>query len=87
MTTFGQLLAGLGRDNSASGRKFVRMTVFCLRRRIGRDPQRPDLLLTEARVGYQLETETDNTMNLDAPAPRREGKEDRLDRSSVEPRS
>ena len=87
VVTLGQILAGLGRDDSASGRKFLRTTVSRLRRRIERDPQRPDLLLTEARVGYRLETETDNTMNLDVPAPRRERKEDRLDRSSVEPRS
>ena len=36
--TFGDILAGMGRGDSASGRRALYMTVFCLRRRIERDP-------------------------------------------------
>jgi two-component system, OmpR family, KDP operon response regulator KdpE len=71
VATFGRILAGLGRTDSAAGRRALRASVFRLRRRIERDPQRPDLLLAEAGVGYRLAPETDAEVSLDPPAPRR----------------
>jgi two-component system, OmpR family, KDP operon response regulator KdpE len=73
---FGRILAGLGRADSASGRRALRASVFRLRRKIERDPRRPDLLLTEAGVGYRLASETEDELSLDPPAPRRAGNED-----------
>jgi two-component system KDP operon response regulator KdpE len=58
VVTFGQILAGLGRADSAAGRQAVRLSVFHLRHKIERNPRRPDLLLTEAGVGYRLAAET-----------------------------
>ena len=77
LMTFGGILAGMGRGDSASGRRALYMSVFCLRRRIERDPSRPDLLLTEARVGYRLAPEFANQSNLDASMPERQGNGDR----------
>ena len=75
--TFGDILAGMGRGDSASGRQALYMSVFCLRRKIERDPSRPDLLLTEARVGYRLAPESVVQSNLDIGAPQRQDKEGR----------
>jgi len=77
VTTFGDILAGTGRDDSASGRRALYMSVFRLRRRIERDPSRPDLLLTEARVGYRLAPESVDQSNFDIGAPQRQDKEGR----------
>ena len=49
VATFGRILAGLGRADSASGRRALRASVFRLRRKIERDPRRPDLLLDRGR--------------------------------------
>jgi two-component system KDP operon response regulator KdpE len=76
VATFGRILAGLGRADSASGRRTLRASVFRLRRKIERDPRRPDVLLTEAGVGYRLASEAEDELSLDPPAPRRAGKED-----------
>ena len=76
VATFGRILAGLGRADSASGRRALRASVFRLRRKIERDPRRPDLLLTEAGVGYRLASETEDELSLDTPAPRHAGNED-----------
>ncbi len=70
VATFGRILAGLGRADSTSGRRALRASVFRLRRRIERDPRRPDLLLTETGVGYRLAAETENEPSLDPPTPR-----------------
>jgi two-component system KDP operon response regulator KdpE len=59
LATFGDILAAFGRADSASARRALCSSVFRLRRRIERDPTRPDLLLTEARVGYRLAPEPD----------------------------
>jgi two-component system KDP operon response regulator KdpE len=56
--TFGRILAGLGRADSAAARRALRSCVFRLRHRIERDPRRPDLLLTEAGIGYRLAAES-----------------------------
>ena len=58
VTTFGDILARVGRAGSASSRQALPMSVFCLRRRIERDPKHPVLLLTEARIGYRLAAES-----------------------------
>ena len=71
--TFGDILAGMGRGDSASGRRALYTSAFCLRRRIERDPSRPDLLLTEARVGYRLAPESDAQSYPDASMPERQG--------------
>jgi two-component system, OmpR family, KDP operon response regulator KdpE len=73
VTTFGDILAGVGRAGSASGRQALRMSVFRLRRKIERDPERPDLLLTEAGVGYRLAPESVDHLNFEARTPQREG--------------
>jgi two-component system KDP operon response regulator KdpE len=71
VATFGDLLAGVGRAGSASGRQALRMSVFRLRRRIERDPKHPVLLLTEAGVGYRL-APVDH-LNFHGRPPQREG--------------
>jgi two-component system KDP operon response regulator KdpE len=76
VATFGGILAALGRADSASGRRALLASVFRLRRRIERDPRRPDLLLTEAGVGYRLASETEDELTLDPRLPRRAGSED-----------
>jgi two-component system KDP operon response regulator KdpE len=60
IATFGDILAGLGRPDTARGRRALSLLIFRLRRRIERDPKRPDVLLTEAGVGYRLAPEIDN---------------------------
>ena len=77
VTAFGDILAGLGRADSASGRQALHTSVFRLRRRIEPDPRRPDLLLTEARVGYRLAPESVDQSSHAAGAPRRQDKEAR----------
>jgi two-component system, OmpR family, KDP operon response regulator KdpE len=76
VATFGRILAGLGRADSATGRRALRSSVSRLRRKIERDPRRPDLLLTEAGVGYRLAAETEGESSVEPLTPRREGHED-----------
>jgi two-component system KDP operon response regulator KdpE len=64
--TFGDILATLGRANTASARSALSMLVFRLRRRIERDPKCPDFLLTDPGVGYRLAPESDNYPNPEA---------------------
>jgi two-component system KDP operon response regulator KdpE len=59
VVTFGQILAGLGRADSAGARQALRLCVYRLRQKIERNPQQPALLLTEVRVGYRLAAEAD----------------------------
>jgi two-component system, OmpR family, KDP operon response regulator KdpE len=73
---FGRILAGLGRADSASGRRALRASVFRLRRKIERAPRRPDLLLTEAGVGYRLAAATEDEPDRDLHMPRRAGNVD-----------
>jgi two-component system KDP operon response regulator KdpE len=73
VTTFGDILAGVGRAGSASGRQALRMSVFRLRRRIERDPTHPVLLLTEVGIGYRLAPESADHLNSDTRAPQCEG--------------
>jgi two-component system KDP operon response regulator KdpE len=73
VTAFGDILAGVGRPGSASGRQALCMSVFRLRRRIERDPKHPVLLLTEAGIGYRLAPESVDHLNLEARTPQREG--------------
>jgi hypothetical protein len=47
-----------------------------LRRRIERDPRRPNLLLTEPGVGYRLADESENEQGGELSAPRRAGQEE-----------
>jgi two-component system KDP operon response regulator KdpE len=76
VATFCRILAALGRADSATGRRALRWSIFRLRRRVERDPRRPDLLLTEAGVGYRLAAETEDESSLDPPTPRRLENED-----------
>jgi len=73
VTTFGDILAGMGRAGSASGRQALRTSVFLLRRKIERDPKHPVILLTEAGVGYRLAPESVDHLNFEARSPHREG--------------
>lgn len=70
VVTFGRILAGLGRADSAAARQALRSCVFRLRHRVERNPRQPDLLLTESRVGYRLAAELDDS---DAPATPSQG--------------
>ena len=65
--TFSQILAGLGRADLPAAREALRLFILRLRRRIERDPRRPDLLLTEFGIGYQLAAETGDLLYSDAP--------------------
>jgi DNA-binding response OmpR family regulator len=69
VTTFGDILARVGRAGPASSRQALPMSVFCLRRRIERDPKHPVLLLTEAGIGYRLDPESVNQLNIEARTP------------------
>jgi two-component system KDP operon response regulator KdpE len=71
LATFGDILTAFGRADFASARRALCSSVFRLRRRIERDPTRPDLLLTEAGVGYRLAPETDVESEPDAFLPGR----------------
>ncbi len=73
VATFGDLLAGVGRAGSVSGRQALRMSVFRLRRKIERDPKHPVLLLTEAGVGYRLAPESVDHLNDHGRPPQRAG--------------
>ena len=73
VTTFGDILAGMGRAGSASGRQALRNSVFRLRRRIERDPKHPVLLLTEVGIGYRLTPESVDHLNFETRTPQREG--------------
>jgi two-component system, OmpR family, KDP operon response regulator KdpE len=77
VTTFGDILAGVGRAGSASGRQAVRTSVFRLRRKIERDPKHPVILLTEAGVGYRLAPEKDDVSGRDLPPRRLEPEQNR----------
>ena len=76
VATYSRMLAGLGRADSTSGRQALRMFVFRLRRRIERDPRRPDLLVAEPGVGYRLADESEDELGLDPPTPRQAGEND-----------
>ncbi len=69
LATFRDILAVFGRTDSDSARRALCSSVFRLRRRIERDPTRPDLLLTEAGVGYRLAPESDAQSNAEAFMP------------------
>jgi two-component system KDP operon response regulator KdpE len=69
MATFADILSGLGRPDSARARRALGLSIFRLRRRIERDPKRPDILLTEAGVGYRLSPESRNEPSLGVSLP------------------
>jgi len=73
VVTFGQILAGLGRADSPAARQALRNSILRLRRRIERDPRRPDLVLTEVGVGYRLAGEPGDPLYSDAPPNPSEG--------------
>jgi two-component system KDP operon response regulator KdpE len=66
LATFGDILALLGRTETECARRVLCNSVFRLRRKIERDPRRPELLLTEAGVGYRLAPETGTQSSPDA---------------------
>jgi two-component system KDP operon response regulator KdpE len=71
--TLSQILAGLGRADSPAAREALRTFILRLRRRIERDPRRPDLLLTEFGIGYRLAAATGDPLHSDAHSTPREG--------------
>ncbi len=73
VVTFGRILAGLGRADSPVARQALRPFILRLRRRIERDPRRPDLVLTEVGVGYRLAGEPGDPLYSDAPPNPNEG--------------
>jgi two-component system, OmpR family, KDP operon response regulator KdpE len=56
-----RLLADLGLDGSERSRGTLRSRVLRLRHKIERDPLHPDILLTEAGVGYRLAISTEGS--------------------------
>jgi two-component system KDP operon response regulator KdpE len=54
---FVEILEALGRDDSPRDRQALRAFVSGLRRKIERDAGRPELLLSEPRIGYRLVAE------------------------------
>ena len=72
LATFDDILVLFGRADTASGRRALCSTVFRLRRKIERDPQRPDVLLTEPGVGYRLAPEFDFQSSPDARTSERQ---------------
>jgi two-component system KDP operon response regulator KdpE len=77
LASFADVLSLFGRADTAGARRALCSTVFRLRRKIERDPRRPDLLLTEAGVGYRLAPETDIQSGPDACQPMRQDHGDR----------
>ena len=73
VVTFGQILAALGRADSPAARQALRLVILRLRRRIERDPRRPDLLLTEVGVGYRLAAATGDPLYSDTRTTPSEG--------------
>src|SRR5208337_963003 len=73
VVTFDQILAGLGRADSPAARETLRPLILRLRRRIERDRRRPDLVLTEVRIGYRLAAATGDPLYSDAPTTPSEG--------------
>jgi two-component system KDP operon response regulator KdpE len=71
-----EILAELRRAHSPGDRQALNMAVFRLRRRIEREPARPDILLTEAGVGYRLAPESNEQSNPDVPQAERRGYRD-----------
>ena len=55
--SFAEILAALGRGDAPRDRQALRAFVSGLRRKIERDPGRPELLLNEPRIGYRLAME------------------------------
>jgi two-component system KDP operon response regulator KdpE len=73
VATFDRILAELGRADSPSGRRALRSSIFRLRRKIERDPRRPNLLLSEPGVGYRLADESEDEQGGELSVPRPAG--------------
>ena len=72
VATFGEILAGLGRSDSWSGRQRLHAFVVGLRGKIEEDAKRPVLILNEPRVGYRLAPEPSSLIAPGETAPRPE---------------
>jgi two-component system KDP operon response regulator KdpE len=72
VATFGDILAGLGRPDSWSGRQRLHAFVVGLRGKIEEDAKRPVLILSEPRVGYRLAGEPSAPIAPGGSAPRPE---------------
>jgi two-component system KDP operon response regulator KdpE len=71
VAAFRDILAGLGRPDSRRNRQALHAFVHALRGKIEPDPQRPALIVNEARVGYRLAAEPGGFPRVAADAPRR----------------
>ena len=68
VAAFRDILSGLGRADSRRNRQALHAFVRALRGKIAPDPQRPALIVNEARVGYRLVAEPDAFASLAADA-------------------
>ena len=69
VAAFRDILSGLGRADSRRNRQALHAFVHALRGKIESDPQRPALIVNEARVGYRLAAEPGGFPRLAAGAP------------------
>ena len=69
VAAFRDILSGLGRADSRPNRQALHAFVHALRGKIEADPQRPALIVNEARVGYRLAAEPGGFPRLAAGAP------------------
>lgn len=71
VATIAQILSGLGRANAPRDRQSLRGFVCELRRKLESNPTRPEVIVSEARVGYRLLAEPGGPpgLEVDARAP------------------
>jgi two-component system KDP operon response regulator KdpE len=73
VATYRDILTGLGRADSRRNRQALHAFVHALRAKIESDPQRPALIVNEARIGYRLAAEPGGPGRLGAGEQAAEG--------------